>query len=142
MNKIQDWSSDDDSSTEEDELIQPSRDMPPSDNEEEGENGEEEGEEEYDYDLYELNKKIANNSKMSDLFNTNIKKEEPIVKKDIIKPPSKIDNILKTKPVVKEKRKFNPRLPPPNKNNKHFKNNNNFKINEGDFPTLNKISKI
>ncbi len=69
MNK--DWSDDEDNEVEE--LIQPSRDFPISDEENE--------EEEYDYDMYELTK-LTMNKTSDDLFNTNLVKKENNIKKE------------------------------------------------------------
>ncbi len=120
----QEWS-DTESSDEEVELVQPNRDFPISDEE----NSEEYEDEEFD--MYELAKKTTNN--MTDDF---FVKEE----KKIIDKPSQVsfvspkisETIQETKSFVK--RKFNPRLPPPNKYNKI--NDNKFNLNLKDFPTL------
>ncbi len=124
----QEWS-DTESSEDEDELIQPNRDFPISDDE----NSDEEYEDE-EFDIYELAKKTANKTMTDDLF---VKEEKTIVEKHISNSINKpISNILqKTEQIKpKEKRKFNPRLPPPNKYNKI--NDNKFKLNLKDFPTL------
>ncbi len=123
----QNWS-DDESSEDEVELNQPNRDFPISDDEEE---------EEEEYDMYELTKLTVNKNMTDDLF----KKEEPVFKetsKETSKPKLHINNELKIeKNIIKSKRKFNPRLPPPNKYNKS-NNNLNIKLNLNDFPSLSK----
>ena len=124
---MNDWSDDeDDNINEEEELIQPSRDFPPSD---------EENEEEYD--MYELTK-LTMNKTSDDLFNNSDKKE---VKKETNNKKEKTVNSIwnnNTKDIKDIKkstvRKFNPRLPPPNKYNKN--NKNNFNLDMKDFPTL------
>lgn len=114
----QNWSD----SEEEEELIQPNRDFPISD-EEEVEIEDEE------FDIYELAQKTLKNNK-DDFF---IKEDK---KQPINKPIKDIPIIIKTESIViKEKRKFNPRLPPPNKYNK-YSDNKNFNFNLNDFPTL------
>jgi hypothetical protein len=122
---LQDWS-DTESSEEENELVQPNRDFPISSEEEEDEEYEDE-----EFDMYELAKKTANKSMTDDLF----VKEEKKIEKPIIKNICKnieIKNEVIDKP--KEKRKFNPRLPPPNKYNKSI--DNKFNLNLNDFPSL------
>ena len=122
----QEWS-DTESSDEEVELVQPNRDFPISDED----NSEEEYEDE-EFDMYELAKKTTNN--MTDDFF--IKEEAKVI--DKLVPPvslvtiTPIAHIITNKLLVK--RKFNPRLPPPNKYNK--KNDNRFNLNLKDFPTL------
>jgi hypothetical protein len=125
----QEWS-DTESSDEDNELIQPNRDFPISS--EEDNNSEEEYEDE-EFDIYELAKKTANKNMADDLF---IKEEKPNINKSHIKKVElkvepKVEKIIK----LKEKRKFNPRLPPPNKYNKNH-NNKKFNFNLNDFPTL------
>ncbi len=121
----QEWS-DTESSDEEVELVQPNRDFPISDEE----NSEEEYEDE-EFDMYELAKKTANN--MTDDFF--VKEEKKVIDKPLqvsfISP-----KISESKQEYKQlvKRKFNPRLPPPNKYNKI--NDNKFNLNLKDFPTL------
>ncbi len=120
----QEWS-DTESSDEDVELIQPNRDFPISDEE----NSEEYEDEEFD--MYELAKKTANN--MTDDFF--VKEEKKVIDKPLqvsfISP-----KISEPKQEYKQlvKRKFNPRLPPPNKYNKI--NDNKFNLNLKDFPTL------
>jgi hypothetical protein len=124
---LEEWS-DDDNNDEEIELSQPNRDFPISDNEEESE--------EEEYDMYELAKLTANKSMADDLF----KKEDKTIKDSIKEPlklPQKTQLNIKTEQLVKQKRKFNPRLPPPNKYNKR-NNNLNIKLNLSDFPSLTK----
>ena len=68
MNK--EWSDDEDNDeVDNEELIQPSRDFPPSDEEND------EGEENYDYDMYELTK-LTMNKTSDDLFITNLTKNK------------------------------------------------------------------
>lgn len=129
---MNDWSDDEDNNIEEeDELIQPSRDFPPSDEE-----NEENDNQDYEYDMFELTK-LTMNKTSDDLF---------------IKPSVEKDNKKEVKEVKKEKtvnsiwnneykevkkstvRKFNPRLPPPNKYNRN--NKSNFNLDVKDFPTL------
>ena len=125
----QEWS-DTESSDEDVELVQPNRDFPISDEE----NSDEEYEDE-EFDMYELAKKTTNNI-TDDFF---IKEEKKVIDKlviDKLVTPvahiAQVKNISTNKPLVK--RKFNPRLPPPNKYNK--KNDNRFNLNLKDFPTL------
>jgi hypothetical protein len=116
------WSDDEDSS-EVEELVQPSRDFPISDDNEE---------EEDEYAMYEL-RKLTMNKTSDDLFSNNVvknKKENNIKKEKII---TSIWN-NEDKEIKKTVRKFNPRLPPPNKYNKN--NKNNFNLNMKDFPSL------
>ena len=118
MNK--DWSDEEDN--DEIELVQPSRDMPESEDEEEDD----------EYDMDEIRRLTA---KSSTLFIDNIK-EKPI-NKTIIKPINKLINKSINKPInklINEKRQFNPRLPSPNKYKKIY--NNNFKLNNNEFPSL------
>lgn len=130
MNK--DWSDDEDNEDNEeienDELIQPSRDFPPNDEDNEEDD-------EYDYNMYELTK-LTMNKTSDDLFITNSaknKKEPNDIKEDIQK--HKTINSIWDKGVKKSNiRKFNPRLPPPNKYNKN--NKNNFNLDIKDFPSL------
>jgi hypothetical protein len=119
----QEWS-DTESSDEDVELVQPNRDFPISDED----NSEEEYEDE-EFDMYELAQKTTNNI-TDDFF---IKEEKKVIDK-LVPPVSlvTITPITINKPLVK--RKFNPRLPPPNKYNK--KNDNRFNLNLKDFPTL------
>ncbi len=118
----QEWS-DTESSNDENELTQPDRDFPISDNEDD---------EDDEYDMYDIMQKTLKNT---DLDNLLTKKETPSVKniqtKKIIN-----NNILVNEQITKTytKRKFNPRLPPPNKYNKT--NQNKFNLNLNDFPTL------
>ncbi len=125
----QEWS-DDDNSEEDIELNQPNRDFPISEDEEEIE-------EEEEYDMYELAKLTSKNSMADSLF----KKEEKPMKepsiKESFKVPHKTILNIKQDQVVKQKRRFNPRLPPPNKYNKSD-NNLNIKLNLNDFPSLKK----
>jgi hypothetical protein len=127
----QEWS-DTESSDEEVELVQPNRDFPISDED----NSEEEYEDE-EFDMYELAKKTTNN--MTDDFF--IKEEAKVIDKLVtsVIPVTPVTHITtnklenqQTKQLIK--RKFNPRLPPPNKYNK--KNDNRFNLNLKDFPTL------
>jgi len=120
----QEWS-DTESSDEEVELVQPNRDFPISDED----NSEEEYEDE-EFDMYELAKKTTNN--MTDDFF--IKEEVKVIDKLVtsVIPVLPVSPIITNKPLIK--RKFNPRLPPPNKYNK--KNDNRFNLNLKDFPTL------
>ena len=128
MNK--DWSDDEDNIDNNVELIQPSRDFPISD---------EENEEEDEYDMYELTKLTMNNTS-DDLFQTKLDKSE---KKNKIKEV-KIDKNINMNTFIwnkevkkterKEIRKFNPRLPPPDKYNKKNKSYLNFSLK--DFPSL------
>ncbi len=114
MNK--DWSDEEDN--DEIELVQPSRDMPES-----------EDEEEEDYDMDTIRRMTTKATSWSDIIKDTPKnniKSTPIVCEKKILIPKK--NII-------EKRKFNPRLPPPDKYNK-LKMNNEFKFNDKDFPTL------
>ncbi len=123
MNK--DWSDDEDNEVEE--LVQPSRDFPINDEENE--------EEEYDYDMYELTK-LTMNKTSDDLFNTNLVKNKK-EKENNIKKEKIVNSIWKNenKEVKNTRiRKFNPRLPPPNKYNKN--NKNMFYLNMKDFPSL------
>ncbi len=115
---MNEWSDDEDEDVQA-ELLQPNRDMPISSEEEEE-----------DYDMEEIR-------------NLTLKKETTMWN-DIVKKETKVNNIIDiSKPIIEikktifevkkyEKRKFNPRLPPPNKN----RSNNNFKFNENDFPSL------
>ena len=104
----QEWS-DTESSDEEVELVQPNRDFPISDED----NSEEEYEDE-EFDMYELAKKTTNN--MTDDFF--IKEEVKVIDKLVtsVIPVLPVSPIITNKPLIK--RKFNPRLPPPNKYNK------------------------
>ena len=118
----QNWS-DSESNDEENELVQPNRDFPISDEEEVEVEDEE-------FDIYELAQKTLKN-KSDDFFKQEDKKQPlNINNKPIIKCINKDTPIL-----IKEKRKFNPRLPPPNKYNKSY-DNKKFNFNLNDFPTL------
>lgn len=112
---MNEWSDDDDE-VEQAELSQPNRDMPIS------------SEEEEDYDMEEIRNLTL--KKQTNMWN-DIVKQEPN-KNNIIKKPVQQIKIIQNEPKKYEKRKFNPRLPPPGKN----KSNNNFKFNENDFPSL------
>ena len=124
MNK--DWSDDEDNN-EVDELVQPSRDFPISD---------EENDEEDEYDMYELTKLTMNNKTCDDLFQTKPKLQSETKKEEIIHEKKiNINTFIWNKEVKKiETRKFNPRLPPPDKYNKNNKSYLNFSLN--DFPSL------
>jgi hypothetical protein len=129
MNK--DWSDDEDNEDNDNNeliLIQPSRDFPIS-------NEENENEEEYEYDMYELTKLTMNNTS-DDLFNTNlVKNKKDFNEHKIENKKEKVINSILDKIVKKiNVRKFNPRLPPPNKYKKNYKNNFNLDIK--DFPSL------
>jgi hypothetical protein len=126
---LEEWS-DTESSDEENELVQPNRDFPISEDEELDEELEEFEDEEFD--ICDLAKKIVNTNMTDDLFIIEEKKviDKPI-NKQVIKPTTQnIETIIKPK----GKRKFNPRLPPPNKYNKI--NDNKFNFNLNDFPAL------
>jgi hypothetical protein len=107
------WSDDE----EEVVLDQPNRDMPIS--------SEEEEEEEYDMEeIRNLTLKTQNT-----MWNDIVKKDTHI----ITKPLS--NKLVKKEPVIEkiyEKRKFNPRLPPPTKHKSH----NNIIFNNTEFPKL------
>ncbi len=99
----QDWS--DDENNNEEELIQPDRDFPISDNEEE----------EDEYDMYELSQLTIKNNTKDDLFEKKIENKKSIninKKKDT---KLKLNDLFIKKENINEKRKFNPRLPPPDK---------------------------
>ena len=126
-NALQEWS--DDESSSEEELIQPNRDFPISDDD----NDEEVDEE---YDMYELTKLTLNKKTNDDFF----KKPEVVLKeqkehKESKEPKIQSINIIDK---IKKKRQFNPRLPPPNKYSKNFNFNSNFNfnLNINDFPNL------
>jgi hypothetical protein len=128
---LEEWS-ETESSEEENELVQPNRDFPISSEEEN--NSEEEYEDE-EFNIFELAQKTLKNNS-DDFFNketkdTNESKHKEI--KDKQAKPSKMI-IIEEKKIIK--RKFNPRLPPPNKYNKNIINKFNNKINLKDFPTL------
>ena len=131
---LEEWS-DTESSDDENELIQPNRDFPISSEEELDEDLDGDLEEEFEdeeFDICDLAKKTVNTNMTDDLF---IKEEKKIVdkplNKQVIKPTTqKTETIIKPK----GKRKFNPRLPPPNKYNKI--NDNKFNLNLNDFPAL------
>jgi hypothetical protein len=112
---MNEWSDDEDE-VEQAELLQPNRDLPVSSEEEDE-----------DYDMEEIRNLTL--KKQTNMWNE-IVKQEPN-KSNVIKKPIQVKNVY-TEPKKYEKRKFNPRLPPPNKN----KYNNNFKFNENDFPSL------
>jgi hypothetical protein len=127
------WS-DDDSSGDDNEYqdstvgSQPNRDFPPSDDENESE------EEEYDMDS--IRQKMIDHSTWADMFKTDdmIKTKEsknPNILKS--KTSSSINNI-KNLPTY-EKRKFNPKLPAPDKYKKNYLSNG-YKINKNEFPSL------
>ena len=129
---MNDWSDDEDC-CEVEELIQPSRDFPISDDNEE---------EEDEYDMYELAKLTINKNTSDDFFQTKADKSDKSenkkeVKKENVKIDKKINmnNYVWNKEVKKvETRKFNPRLPSPDKYNKNNKTFLNF--NMKDFPSL------
>ncbi len=105
----QEWSDEEDNN-EVEELVQPSRDFPISDNEEEEE----------EYDMYELSR-LTINKNQDDLFQSNktsnkLEKTEKIEK--IEKTGKKVNLFFIKKEIINKKRKFNPRLPPPEKYNK------------------------
>jgi hypothetical protein len=122
----QDWSDDEDNISEE-ELIQPNRDFPISDEEED----------EDDYDMIELAQMTIKKQATYDLFeqkNNDIKNNnEKIINNEKVINNKKNINII-NKEIKNTKRTFNPRLPPPNKYNKN--NNIQFTLNSKDFPTL------
>ncbi len=129
----QEWS-DTESSDEENELIQPNRDFPISSEEDFEKELDEELEEfeDEEFDICDLAKKTVNTNMTDDLF---IKEEKKVIdkpiNKQVIKPTTQnIETIIKPK----GKRKFNPRLPPPNKYNKIT--DNKFNLNLNDFPAL------
>jgi hypothetical protein len=101
----QDWSDDEDNNEEE--LIQPDRDFPISDEEEE----------EDEYDMYELSQLTVKNNAIDDLFEKKIENKNIIInntnKKQDVK--LKFSDLFIKKNNTNEKRKFNPRLPPPDK---------------------------
>ncbi len=120
------WSDDDNSSDEENQIDsigeQPNRDFPISDDE----NDEEE---EYDMDSI-IQLTLSKSNKWTDLFN----KKEPDIKNIKPKINNSINNNIKNLSIY-EKRKFNPRLPPPDK----YKKNgliNEYKHNDNEFPIL------
>ncbi len=121
------WS-DDESSNEEDNIgEQPSRDFPPSDNEEE---------EEEEYDMDEIRKLTVNqHNTWSDIFKNEQKDTSKlnISNKNIFKSSSSINTIKNLQ--TYEKRKFNPRLPPPDKYKKN-NSSNNYRLNKNEFPIL------
>ncbi len=131
MNKQNvDWS-DDDSSNEEDNIgEQPNRDFPPSDNEEDIE--------EEDYDMDEIRQLTINQSNTwADIFKETSKSNglnTNVLNINVSKPKvsSSINNIKNFH--TYEKRKFNPRLPPPDKYKKFT--SNNYKLNKNEFPIL------
>jgi hypothetical protein len=112
------WSDDENENDNDEELLQPNRDFPISDEEEEEE----------EYDMYELSQLTINNQ-----MSYNLKDDK---NKKIKKPEYKNENKKHVLNIKKnnEKRKFNPRLPPPQKYNKTH--NINFKLNSNDFPSL------
>lgn len=141
-------------SEEENELIQYSRDLPPIEMD-----SEDEGEEEYyeilklvnskikydDNNIYEDDKMtIVNNSKKNSKKNSknNSKKQKKIyldlnsldeIKKKVWKSKRMVN---KKGPNI-EKRKFNPRLPPPGNKFKNIKKKEDIMLNlESDFPSL------
>ncbi len=111
---LEDWS-DDENDNDVEELVQPSRDFPISENEEENE--------EDDYDMYELSRMTINKHD-DDLFQSNkSNKIEKTVKKSIDKLPTnnkKKNLFLIKKENINQKRKFSPRLPPPEKYKKNY----------------------
>ncbi len=105
MNK--EWS-DDENDNEVEELVQPSRDFPISDNDEE---------EEDEYDMYELSR-MTINKHQDDFFQinkTSNKTSNKIVEKTEPKNTKKTNFFFITNENKNQKRKFNPRLPPPKK---------------------------
>ena len=127
---LEEWS-ETESSDDENELIQPNRDFPIS-SDSEAEDGEVEYEDEV-FDISELVKKTINKNMADDFF---VKEEKKKVKPIKNEPKIEIKNDQQIEIKTKEKRKFNPRLPPPNKYNKNNANNNKFNFNLNDFPTL------
>ncbi len=130
----QNWSDDEDSQSDDinnDFMEQPNRDFPPSDEELEEED------EEYDMDNI-IKLTLSKSNTWADMFN----KKEPEIKN--LKSKSNIsannlannlaNNNIKNLPKY-EKRKFNPRLPPPDKYNKYGLSNN-YKHYNNDFPIL------
>lgn len=128
------WS-DDDSSNEDDNVgEQPNRDFPPSDDEEELDD---------EYDMDEIRQLTIRQSALnqSNTWAGMFKNEhkEPtklnILNKNVSrhKIPCSINNIKNLQ--TYEKRKFNPRLPPPDKYKKH-NSSTNYKLNQNEFPTL------
>jgi hypothetical protein len=117
----QDWSDNED----DEELIQPNRDFPISDEEEE----------EDEYDMYELSQLTINKEISYEIKDRNNEEDNH---KGVIKTVQIIEkkhlNINNDNNIIK-KRQFNPVLPPPNKYNKKY-NNIGFKLNSNDFPTL------
>ena len=121
----QNWSDDEDYIND-DELTQPNRDFPISDEEEEEE----------EYDMYELTQLTINKQNTDDLFKNDksIEINKNKSGKDNININIKKNNNISVMKINK-KRAFNPRLPPPDKYNKNIKNND-FKLNSNDFPKL------
>ena len=112
------WSDDEDNNEE---LIQPDRDFPPS----EDENDEEE--EEYDMESIRQLTISKSNTSWADIFNKSDNKTDNKLNKEHSSLSKNKKNILNIFTPQYEKRKFNPRLPPPDK----YK-----KINENEFPKL------
>ncbi len=125
----QEWSDDDSSDNEEDNIMQqPNRDFPPS----EDENEVEDGENEEDYDMDYIRKKTSESNSMS--WSNALMKDIP---KQLIKAPLVVvSKVIKQEQNIYKKREFNPRLPPPEKYNKLRNNMKDFKLNNTDFPTL------
>jgi len=122
------WSDDEDINDVE-ELVQPSRDFPISDDNEE--------DNEDEYDMYELAQLTMNKNTSDDLFKTKSDKfdNKKNVKEVINDKKININTFVWNKEIKKvDIRKFNPRLPPPDKYNKSNKSFLNF--NMKDFPNL------
>ncbi len=135
MNQTQNVNWSDDDSSSEDEFskstlgAQPNRDFPPSDEENESEDE--------DYDMDSIRQLTISNSKpntWADMFSNN---EKDTKTQNISKPKNSINNIKKftEHKTTYEKRKFNPRLPAPDKYKKSSLSNN-YKINDYEFPIL------
>ena len=104
----QDWS--DDENDNEEELIQPERDFPISDEEEEDD----------EYDMYELSQLTIKTDITNDLFNKKDDNNKIINNKKKENNNKKIfSDLFIKKNNINEKRKFNPRLPPPDKYKKY-----------------------
>ena len=102
----QDWSEDEDNNEEE--LIQPDREFPISDEEEEDD----------EYNMYELSQLTIKTDNTFDLFNKKDDNNKIINNKKKENNNKKIfSDLFIKKNNINEKRRFNPRLPPPNKYN-------------------------
>ena len=122
-------------------LVQPSRELPPIDEYDEGTNIETpedmayrlECEEEEEYNRQIIFKKKGVEINFNTISTNKKKTDTPKpIKEKLPEKNKKISLLVKEKPTV---RQFNPRLPPPDKYNQ-YNGKKSFKLSTNDFPSL------